>query len=60
MQLLFEYIVSNYSDYIHIYTDGWKNEHSTNSAFYINRFTIKQVIKLNDYSLVFSAELFAI
>ena len=45
-QLFLEYILSNYNDYINIYTDG---SNDMNSAFYVNGIVIKQVIKINDY-----------
>ena len=39
-------------DYIQMYTDGSKTEHTTNSSFYVNKFAIKQVVKINEYHRV--------
>ena len=59
-QIFLEYVVNNYKDYLHIYTDGSKTQHCTSAAFYVDRFDVKQVIKINNHCSIFSAELYAI
>ena len=58
--MFLEYVVNNYKDYLHIYTDGSKTQHCTSAAFYLDRFDIKHVIKINNNCSIFSAELYAI
>ena len=45
---------------MHIYTDGSKTQHGTSAAFYVDRFDVKHVIKINNHCSSFSAELYAI
>ena len=59
-QLFLEYVVNNYKDYLHIYTDGSKTQHGTSAAFYVDRSDVKHVIKINNHCSSFSAELYAI
>ena len=59
-QIYLEYVVNNYKDYLHIYTDGSKTQHVTSAAFYVDRFDFKHVIKINNHCSIFSAELYAI
>ena len=59
-QIFLEYVVNNYKNYLHIYTDGSKTQHVTSAAFYVDRFDFKHVIKINNHCSIFSAELYAI
>ena len=43
-----------------IYTDGSKTGNGTSAAFYVRKLDVKHVIKIKQYSSIFSAELFAI
>ena len=45
---------------MHIYTDGSKTQHGASAAFYVDRFDVKHVIKINNHCSIFSAELYAI
>ena len=59
-QIFLEYVVNNYKDYLHIYTNGSKTQHGTSTAFYVDRFDVKHVNKINNHCSIFSAELYAI
>ena len=58
-QIFLEYVVNNYKNYLHIYTGNSKTQHGTSAAFYVDRFDVKYVIKINNQCSIFSAELYA-
>ena len=59
-QLFLEHIYLNYDDFLHIYTDGSKTDYSTSAAFYVHRYEIQQVTRLNKFLSIFTVELYAI
>ena len=51
-------MITNYI--VFLYTDGSKTDFGTSSSFYIHRFEVRRVIKLNSNASIFTAELHAI
>ena len=49
-----------YTNYVHIFTDGSKTEFGTGSAVFVPQFNFKTSIKISYHSSVFTAELYAI
>ena len=55
-QIFLPHVYTNYKDYLFFYTDGLKTGLGTSSSFYIHRFEVRRVVKLNTNASIFTAE----
>ena len=57
-----QHVYTSYNDYLFFYTDGSKTDFGTSSSFYIHRFEVRHVVKLNrpTNASVFTADTHAI
>ena len=54
------YVNNFYNDYLHLYADGSKSRVATSATSFVFKFNVRQSIRINNNSSVFTAELYAI
>ena len=59
-QNFLQHVYTSYNDCLFVHTDGSKTDFGTSSSFYIYRFKVRRVVKLNTNASIFTAKLHAI